>query len=236
MKARFFLIITIGFFLSINQFSATAENNKLDWLTKIAAEEELAVKQWQVVLKEQINAGQAKEIARKIETVLPASDFKIEETEVAEKIKITNLHKSSGIAETFIMVKPKQEEAATQISYSVKGNAWNEQAKSYYSSKLGLVTNELFTESYKEFSCISLQTNGKINSVYFFEKFVEKLDVQTLDEIQEKDFTVLSGYTPIWEETIPGKDSLMNIQIAARGDVSGNTTITIGTPIIITEY
>ncbi|QTN00852.1 hypothetical protein ERJ70_17115 [Sediminibacillus dalangtanensis] len=237
MKIRFLLVITLGMMVSLQSFvHASIQKEPIEQLIQLSEQEQLPLEKWQVVMKDELDRSRALEIARKLESYFPASHINREETSQAEKWTASNLHKKTQSTETFIMIVPKNEQGSIQISYSLTGERWNEQTRSYYFTRSKSVTKALFTTNVKKFACLTLVSNDKINKVYFFEKFVEKLNVQALDRIQEKDFTVLSGYTPYWEQTIPGKDSLMNIQLAAREDASGNTTMTIGTPIIITEY
>ncbi|WP_053218103.1 YwmB family TATA-box binding protein [Virgibacillus senegalensis] len=237
MKIRFMLVILLGIIVLLQSYvHASTQTEPIEQLIQLAEQEQIPLEKWQVVMKDELDRNRASKIAKNLANYFPASYINREETSQAVKWVASNLHKQTQLSETFIMIVPKKEHGKVQISYALAGENWSEQTRSIYLAKTMDVTKVLFTPDVKKFACLSMLSNDKMNKVYFFEKFVEKLNVQALDSIQEKDFTVLSGYTPYWEQTIPGKDSLMNIQLAAREDAGGNTTMTIGTPIIITEY
>ncbi|MCD8502193.1 MAG: YwmB family TATA-box binding protein [Bacillaceae bacterium] len=53
----------------------------------------------------------------------------------------------------------------------------------------------------------------------------------------KKTFISLSAYTELWDTYIITNQKKMNLQVALRNTgMGGETTITIGTPIITVEY
>ncbi|MFA9457643.1 YwmB family TATA-box binding protein [Halalkalibacter sp. AB-rgal2] len=69
-------------------------------------------------------------------------------------------------------------------------------------------------------------------------EWLEHLDAQAVEELVEEQFISLSAYQPEWGSGLMTGNEHMNVQIALR-DVEGmgaRTRVTIGTPIITTEY
>lgn len=60
----------------------------------------------------------------------------------------------------------------------------------------------------------------------------------SVEELKEETFVSLSAYTELWEQAIyTGHQHKMNLQVALRTEGLGSkTTVTIGTPIITSEY
>ena len=62
---------------------------------------------------------------------------------------------------------------------------------------------------------------------------------KTVESLNEENFISLSAYTDNWDTKIPlGNEEFMNLHIAYRNsnENSGITKVTIGTPIITSEY
>lgn len=58
-----------------------------------------------------------------------------------------------------------------------------------------------------------------------------------MESLNEQRFVSISGFTNDWDHSIKTKNGKMNIQISLRSAGMGErTTVTVGTPIITTEY
>ncbi|MBU9710583.1 YwmB family TATA-box binding protein [Evansella tamaricis] len=71
------------------------------------------------------------------------------------------------------------------------------------------------------------------------QKIVESFSADVVEQLQEETFVSLSARTPHWENGIVTNGQQMNLQIALReieNGLGGETTVTIGTPLITTEY
>ncbi|MDV2886463.1 hypothetical protein BTR22_04035 [Alkalihalophilus pseudofirmus] len=68
--------------------------------------------------------------------------------------------------------------------------------------------------------------------------FVEKLGATEIESLNEETFVSVSAYNDVWTDAIVTNGHKMNLQVALRsGETMGSgTTVTIGTPIITTEY
>ncbi|MRH43955.1 hypothetical protein GH741_15030 [Aquibacillus halophilus] len=209
--------------------------HEVDDMVSLLEQENLVLQEWEFITKEKVGRHMVSEIKRKIEIEFQGSSFKLEQTESAKKFTIEP-HKNDSVNESFLLIVPTDINHDAELIYKLSGTIWDESIRSYYSSKLENIVNDIFSGKSTKFSCISGQTNDIISSVYLFDKIIEKLNVQPLDYIEEDNFAVLSGYTPHWKNVIPISDKPMNVQLAAREGLGGETTLTIGTPIIATEY
>ncbi|WP_077623437.1 YwmB family TATA-box binding protein [Sediminibacillus massiliensis] len=240
MKVRFILVtLSLAIIFSYSHLtvaSSFGKETELEKMHELIKAEGLSVQKWELILKENVQLANYSILTANLHEYFQGAEFQREESDKAVKFFWEDAHKTNGINETFIMIVPKDNQEMIDLTYKMDGAVWNKPAQSYYSSKLALVIKDIFTENMTKFSCVTALSSDKISSVYFFEKITEKLNVQTLDEMQEKDFNVLSGYTEQWKEGIPGENLSTNIQLAARTGLGGQTSITIGTPIILTEY
>ena len=68
---------------------------------------------------------------------------------------------------------------------------------------------------------------------------LNKYSGKNIQNLKEENFISLSAYTENWDTKIPlGNEEFMNLHIAYRNsnENSGITKVTIGTPIITSEY
>ncbi|NSL52065.1 YwmB family TATA-box binding protein [Calidifontibacillus erzurumensis] len=97
----------------------------------------------------------------------------------------------------------------------------------------------MFDKKTQIFTCVNGE-NGDIMEGVLYNKALEILEdfsAQSIEEIQEGAFVSISAYTEHWKNSIPTKNKEMNIQISLRKLRLGDTTtVTIGTPIITSEY
>ena len=68
--------------------------------------------------------------------------------------------------------------------------------------------------------------------------WIQHLGAETVEALKEEWFVSYSAYNPDWTPYIETNGTRMNIQVAVRGNqgMGAGTTVTIGTPIITTEY
>jgi hypothetical protein len=67
---------------------------------------------------------------------------------------------------------------------------------------------------------------------------ISTLGAKEIESLNEETFVSVSAYNDVWTDAIVTNGNKMNLQVALRsGDTMGSgTTVTIGTPIITTEY
>ncbi|GAE33645.1 YwmB family TATA-box binding protein [Halalkalibacter akibai] len=69
-------------------------------------------------------------------------------------------------------------------------------------------------------------------------KWIQQLSAEPVEALKEDSFVSYSAYNPDWNSFIETNGQRMNIQVAIRENqrLGAGTTVTIGTPIITTEY
>ncbi|QDP41647.1 YwmB family TATA-box binding protein [Radiobacillus deserti] len=241
MKSRFILVVTVilvGIVSSFNSLRSVSSSHltELKDMVSVVEAQGLEVEEWEIQMKESLSRMDYPQMLQTLHTELASYEFWMEDGEKALKFIWDNPHKSQQGNERFIMLVPNAQEQDVQMTYVVSGTNWTKSTEAYYSKTIDDKINVVFSEKMSKYTCLTTMSSDKINSVDFFETLKEKLKVQPLKNMKENDFEVLSGYTPHWSSSIPIADGQMNVQAAARTGLGGKTTITIGTPIITTEY
>ncbi|WP_349408807.1 YwmB family TATA-box binding protein [Pseudalkalibacillus sp. SCS-8] len=138
-----------------------------------------------------------------------------------------------------VFAYPHKNRYNTYIIYEVQGNEWNpadwEAYKPLYRAKVQLLLGNNPTI----YTCVKGQKSDKMGIVLqnLAKQLIQSFDAHIIDELNEETFLSLSAYTDEWKHSITTKQQQMNLQIGLRNNgIGGKTTITIGTPIITTEY
>ncbi|WP_407269317.1 YwmB family TATA-box binding protein [Radiobacillus sp. PE A8.2] len=235
MRNRFILLLIIALLIPLNYIQASSlPLSEVDDIHKIIEEENLSLQEWELLIKEQVGSEQFSEVKKNIEVMFEKPLKKVKETDMMIKLQASIY--ANDVTESITIIIPKQDKQQFNIMYTIVGTKWNEQIEDTYNQKINSLLQRVFTENLTKFSCFTSQPDGMMNSGYLFKKLVDELNINTLSNIKENDFSVLSGYTPRWNSVIPISDEPMNVQIASRKGLGGKTTITIGTPIITNEY
>ncbi|MDC3411802.1 YwmB family TATA-box binding protein [Terrihalobacillus insolitus] len=240
MKKSYTFIAIIVLLLSIiyvNTTNATTSSfREIKEMDKALQRENLEVSKWQIIVKESVTRDRMNQLKPKVKEFFSVSTFETEETSEVEKLSAPIPQKNEQVTEQFTILEPKASDEYVEVIYTMTGTVLNEDTIMNNSSKLAKLSNTLFTSKMLKFSCVTSTTSDKINSVNFFEKIEDTLQVQPLNQLDENGFHVQSGYTQKWESSIPYENNQMNVQVAIREGLGGKTTITIGTPIITSEY
>ncbi|MDC3425019.1 YwmB family TATA-box binding protein [Aquibacillus sp. 3ASR75-11] len=240
MKKSYTFIAIIVLLLSIiyvNTTNATTSSfREIKEMDKALQRENLEVSKWQIIVKESVTRDRMNQLKPKVKEFFSVSTFETEETSEVEKLSAPIPQKNKQVTEQFTILEPKASDEYVEVIYTMTGTVLNEDTIMNNSSKLAKLSNTLFTSKMLKFSCVTSTTSDKINSVNFFEKIEDTLQVQPLNQLDENGFHVQSGYTQKWESSIPYENNQMNVQVAIREGLGGKTTITIGTPIITSEY
>ncbi|MFY4775222.1 YwmB family TATA-box binding protein [Metabacillus sp. RGM 3146] len=124
------------------------------------------------------------------------------------------------------------------ILYQVQGKGaprdWDQIVKKFNKQSF-----DILNEKTAIFSCINGHYDGKIEGVLRLkaEAMLHEFNAVPKEQLEEKNFISVSALTNDWDLAIPAKEGKMNVQFALRNAGLGeNPTVTIGTPIITTEY
>ncbi|MBM7543057.1 YwmB family TATA-box binding protein [Amphibacillus cookii] len=142
---------------------------------------------------------------------------------------------SPNITEELTIIKSEKQQQLT-LNYQLSGDVVelfeNEDLYNQFKSLIGTI----YTNNMHNYACVQLTGNGIIDGGYFFEKLQSDLMISEVSRLIEEDFIVVSGLSDQFKSKIPTGDAGMNVQIASRIGRDGETTFTIGTPILTTEY
>jgi hypothetical protein len=147
---------------------------------------------------------------------------------------------SFGIKEKVsVFAYPHKNSYRTYIIYEIEGADWNlkewDTYRPTYSEKVQLLLGNNPTI----YTCVTGEKDDRMGIVLqkLAKQLVQSFDAAMIEAINEETFLSLSAYTDEWEHSIQTNQHKMNLQVGLRNNgIGGKTTITIGTPIITTEY
>ncbi|WP_141603661.1 YwmB family TATA-box binding protein [Terrilactibacillus laevilacticus] len=141
------------------------------------------------------------------------------------------------IANIKVIAYPHKNNYQTYIIYELKGDQWDSNKWTKVKEKIKKEQAKIFHGKYEKFYCVKAKRSAKIKSglLNTSNKIMNDFQAQPVEIINEKTFVSVSAYTRAWRDAIYTGEKKMNIQVALR-TLNGQTTITIGTPIITTEY
>lgn len=208
--------------------------NELVEMIDAVEDEALQVKTWQIMIREQISKKEMPDMMQAISQSGFSSSYTTETTKNAIKYKWNSRIEDSSI-ESIIMITSKKQHTVDVI-YKIESLEVSSLDQNDLENRVQHVLENVFSGDMTKFTCISTEVDAIIDSDDLFDRMIDRLHVKEIDEMNEKDFIVMSGYTEEWETAMPSLNKSMNIQLAARKGLNGKLNFTIGTPILTTEY
>ncbi|RAK20423.1 TATA-box binding protein [Anoxybacillus vitaminiphilus] len=154
--------------------------------------------------------------------------------------KATGLYEHSSVKETIQLVMTvTNKKPQTYILYEAKGFGWSDANSKAILEEIKQNLSKIFVKEPSLFSCVKGEFSDKMKGVLFNKAnhFLAEFQAKPFEALQEETFVSISAYTELWGNALPGKNQLMNIQLALRNTGLGEkTTIVVGTPIITIEY
>ncbi|RYG71311.1 hypothetical protein EU245_14535 [Lentibacillus lipolyticus] len=236
---RIAFILSIILVIMANAASASGQTTKMADLASIVSEAGLQTTEWQVTVKEEMDRDT---LNRYIERLQAKNDY-ISSSEEGEN-SILYLFEygqdQSSISEYYQVVIPKNPAHQAEFIAVFKGDSWGAKTASAFHSRMMHIKDTYFSSKSTTFACLTAPIDGKLGSVYFFDKMKASMNLtvtQTQQDTVKKSNMekIVYGHTPMWNEEIV-MDKPMNVQMVLKNDESGKPTLTIGTPILITEY
>ncbi|WP_181346792.1 YwmB family TATA-box binding protein [Thalassobacillus sp. CUG 92003] len=229
--------ITASFFQPGEAALETGETAPLQELADYARAEDWQLEKWEVLLKDTVSGKREAEIMTELGDVFPDQVMRITNTASHKRVQVKNRQSDTSMTEEFIAIIPANQTDKIDLMYKVTGTNQTSIHTFKQSTQFEHIQNQVLSKNVIYFSCIRVQINDIMNDVLVYEKFKEAFDITTVEKVDEGTWKSISGYTPKWEDVIPLSDNHpMNIQFAARKTLGADTTVTIGTPIITTEY
>ncbi|WP_164667589.1 YwmB family TATA-box binding protein [Virgibacillus doumboii] len=237
---RIVLILIIIILTATSTAAGITKNEEMTDLAAMVTEHNLAIDGWQVTIKEQMTAEKVKQL---MDILREKNSHLVSSTEDENTIKysFSYAHKTNDMSENYNVVIPKNKAYDAQFIAVMKGNSWNDSIEKTYFTRLNSIKSAFFGENSTKFACLTTTLSDKIKSVYFFNRVKELLNLKNIrsqnDTLKQSMIKEIKyGYTPMWNQKLKIGDKPMNFQMAIKKSQSGNTKLTIGTPILITEY
>lgn len=237
---RFLLILLIMLITTTNAAAYSNKQEEMASLSELVTENDLIVENWQVTIKEQMKIGRINRLMKKLQQE-NSYLFSSEKDDNSIRYSFRNIQKDKSISETYNVLIPKDTKYKAQLIVVIEGNSWSETIEKSYFRKVNLLKKEFFSENSTKFACLNTTLSDKMSSDYFFKKMKESLNllyiktqVDTVENSTIKE--IIYGYTSLWGQEIITMDKPMNLQMAIKNSENGTTKLTIGTPILITEY
>lgn len=236
-----FLIFFTGAFAAHQTFGAKKET-ELETIVEGMEAQGIDVKKWSMYSKKMVS-----DETRSFEDTVKLfqnqfRQFKWSEDRVDGKLhKMTGtfFDKDSGFTEKLQIQATdtngfQQSYILYELSGEGSGKKWAEiyghaQARSF----------DIFHENPTIFTCVNGQLDDKMSSVLQLkvDALLKQFNAVPVEQLKEKSFISVSALTTDWNHVIPADSGSMNIQIALRSaGLGGNTSVTVGTPIITSEY
>lgn len=158
------------------------------------------------------------------------------------KIIGTLQHHDLGFIETLTyIVYPHHESFNSYLIYEIQGDKKpTDNSLETLSHLINSRHEDLFTSNTKYFTCVTGNINDKLNFGLNerMELLLNEFSATITEELNEETFISISAYNNTWNNFITTNGKKMNLQVAIRDQqrLGGKTTVTIGTPIITTEY
>ncbi|HET7627030.1 MAG TPA: YwmB family TATA-box binding protein [Bacillales bacterium] len=156
-------------------------------------------------------------------------------------LKITGTHtdNKAGFHERLtVLAYPKDGKFGIYIVYEMEGDHWSGNHQEKIVSVVSNRIRQIHVKNPTIFTCVSGNAGATMDFVLMngARQLVRDFGAVSVEKLEEKTFVALSAYTSQWKQSIPTRNHRMNLQVALRKTKDGNIAVTIGTPIITTEY
>ncbi|WP_191567673.1 YwmB family TATA-box binding protein [Metabacillus idriensis] len=236
MKQVFTIIVIIFSIFIFNQnsdVSGKLKDDALNDLHQMALNHDIKVENWNMYTKESENNLDIQSVKKEINQVKKKGSIYDWETELDEHhMTLTGTYKNSNRNEKVIVgVVPSGNSYNLSFTHSVKGNGKDIMAQ------VELVLIPFQYDQDNQYVTISGETARPIELNRLKEKLLNDSGAKEIEALKEKNFYSISGYTSKWDNGIAAiNDQLMNFQLGLRKKDNGIIHITMGTPIITSEY
>lgn len=237
--------------LQSNAIDIQSYQRSLTDIYQLAEKENLAIHEWQVRMRDE-----RKETIHNKEEFAQLVDSWTKQLHDWKKTDVS-LHGNEWVAQfTYHNVALQTTESVQLFAYLSPGQDDYTYLMTY--DVIGLMTSEL--EFNKMYDMLDERTRllglnsadvyvqiqaahqpvvtKQISNIEYAEKWIKALGAKTVEALDEETFVSVSAYNPAWSPVLKTKENKMNVQVALRQEerLGGRTTVTIGTPIITTEY
>ncbi|MBD1383228.1 YwmB family TATA-box binding protein [Metabacillus arenae] len=246
MKQKFYIFIgvflIIGIIFSAKNSGAISEGNQLEEIANKLKSQEAVVDEWSLYTKAPVEISR-KNFYQFVKPFIASNrqyDWAIQEE--TDMLKATGLFVDKKTKQTHklqvITTTHKNNHSQSYILYELKGRGWqknwNEIQDSFQAAAIDIIH-----EKSTIFTCVKGHFSDKMEGVLYQKShsLLKEFNAVPVEQLKEKKFVSVSGYTTDWNLSIPTENGNMNVQVALRSAGLGEkTTVVVGTPILTTEY
>ncbi|WEG13117.1 YwmB family TATA-box binding protein [Pullulanibacillus sp. KACC 23026] len=222
----------------------TQDTSKLPELIHVLKVNGAHVKNWSIYARQQNTDLQTyQEVqseARTLKEAFNNYNWQVKKEKMDVRFLGTKKDKASALTESItLLAYPQKNAYQTYLIYEINGTGWN---ASYWTNHLSIEINQQVTKIFDEktqiFACVTGDFGDKMNIVLSKKSnaILKTLKAHKIESDHEKTFSSVSAYTELWkEQTIQSNGRSINLQLGLR-KVDDKTTVTLGTPIITSEY
>ncbi|PGT83887.1 hypothetical protein COD11_11880 [Bacillus sp. AFS040349] len=230
-------LITIIFY-SIHSVEGSNREYKLEEMIEIAEKNQISITSWQGYLKADLGTANSDKEVNKIVRNTKAKFPFIHEwiTHEPENHHVTVEAKidkqvTSQLYKIQIYITESNEGFQMFLTLQFKD-------KSLDGEELHQLLDNMNLKMDKEYYTINGYLEGKPDLEKITTNLMDGFGADYIEGVKEEGFQSISGFTSKWEESIPAKNNKkVNLQMGLRySPDQERTNVTIGTPIIITEY
>ncbi|WP_051556441.1 YwmB family TATA-box binding protein [Alkalihalobacterium bogoriense] len=143
------------------------------------------------------------------------------------------------VEQVTVLAYPSGGQYNMYIIYEVQGEQWTTSLWDSFASSFESRTQVLFSQKPEIFSTVQGFIDYSDNLHESAQRLLSDLSAEKIEQIKEETFVSVSAYNENWADHIVTNNQKMNVQVALRNSPNGlgaKTRVTIGTPIITTEY
>ncbi|WP_413377965.1 YwmB family TATA-box binding protein [Alkalihalobacillus sp. 1P02AB] len=251
-KSFFLVIIVFGLVIvhffanSLGGHSFVAAANEL---VSLAEDKKWDIHEWQILAREEQGLITNQESFRQHVHMMSSDldDWQVTDVDDSAqewKATLTNQNPEMDVQESLtVFAYPENGQYRLSHTYKLQGSSLHTLA----SQQLEPLVNKRIDSFSLDQSAIYTQLKTSEDQSYldnhqslshFATELLESLDAKQVEALEEESFVSFSAYLEDWEQAILTNGEEMNLQLAIRQEqgLGSRTTVTIGTPIITTEY
>lgn len=248
----FYCIVVVTVYFGLSWSGEATKEKPLDELEEIIAvmdKHKIEMSDWTLYTRQHLNSwkktGEYENELRLLKEKTTEFSWEplLEDTQRGQKRALaTRFSHDLNVTETLTyIIYPHNDQLHSYLIYNVHSTQKTpEKEWSLLSDVIESRLEELFTADTKIFTCVTGLSNDKLNFglTEQADALLADFSAQTIEFLKEETFISISAYTNTWRNAITTNEQNMNLQVAIRAKqgLGGKTTVTIGTPIITTEY
>ncbi|EME73491.1 YwmB family TATA-box binding protein [Bacillus sonorensis] len=237
------LIFIVMLFLAIHVFKTldAAGNTPMQQLAEGLTRHDVELEEWTLHTKKQFSLSESeffekmkhlKSQYRQYEWAFSRKDGTVKATGIYADQK-NQISKKIHLVATLTKQRP-----VSYLLYEQKGAGprenWNHTYKQFERDAF-----DIMREKTAVFTCLKGHLNGKMDVVLQKKAndLVKEFHARSVENVMEPNFVSVSAFTNEWKESIKTEKHQMNLQVSLRNAGMGEKlTVTVGTPIVTTEY